>query len=293
MEAWRRVEVAALRGDGRADRGRARGDPRRDVHRRGGPGARDRSPTTTSRRSSTCSARAPGDAGRWIHFGLTSSDVLDTALGAAAARGRARSSSRGARELRRARSPSARASTSTRSASGARTACTPSRRRSAIKLAGFAMEAHRNAERLERAFAQASVGAISRRGRHVRGDLARTFEERVLDAARPGARAGLDAGRRRATATPSCCRRSRWPAPASSASPPRSATSSAPRCARSRSRSAPGSRRARARCRTSATRSRPSASPAWRACCAATRRPASRTSRCGTSATSRTPAPSA
>jgi adenylosuccinate lyase len=30
-----------------------------------------------------------------------------------------------------------------------------------VKLAGFAFEAHRNAERLERAFAQASVGAIS------------------------------------------------------------------------------------------------------------------------------------
>src|SRR5205807_1517080 len=30
-----------------------------------------------------------------------------------------------------------------------------------IKLAGFAFEAHRNAERLERAFSQAAVGAIS------------------------------------------------------------------------------------------------------------------------------------
>ena len=70
-----------LRGDGRAD---AEADLEairaRDVHRRGGPGARARSPTTTSPRSSTCSRRAPGPAGRWIHFGLTSSDVLDTAL---------------------------------------------------------------------------------------------------------------------------------------------------------------------------------------------------------------------
>ena len=33
-----------------------------------------------------------GAEGRWIHYGLTSSDVLDTALGAPAARGRARSS---------------------------------------------------------------------------------------------------------------------------------------------------------------------------------------------------------
>ena len=32
------------------------------------------------------SAEAIGEAGRWVHYGLTSSDVLDTALGAAAAR---------------------------------------------------------------------------------------------------------------------------------------------------------------------------------------------------------------
>jgi adenylosuccinate lyase len=48
-----------------------------------------------------------------------------------------------------------------------------------IKLAGFAFEAHRNAQRLERAFAQASVGAIS----GAVGTYAATspeFEERVL-----------------------------------------------------------------------------------------------------------------
>ncbi len=35
-------------------------------------------------------AASAGEAGRWIHFGLTSSDVLDTALALAAARRRAR-----------------------------------------------------------------------------------------------------------------------------------------------------------------------------------------------------------
>jgi adenylosuccinate lyase len=48
-----------------------------------------------------------------------------------------------------------------------------------LKLAGFAFEAHRNAERLERAFAQASVGAIS----GAVGTYSATspeFEERVL-----------------------------------------------------------------------------------------------------------------
>ncbi len=48
-----------------------------------------------------------------------------------------------------------------------------------IKLAGFAFEAHRNAERLKRAFAQAAVGAIS----GAVGTYSATspeFEERVL-----------------------------------------------------------------------------------------------------------------
>ena len=44
----------------------------------------------------------------------------------------------------------------------------------------------------------------------------------------------------------------------------------------------------RARCRTSATRGAPSSSAVSPACCAATSRPGSRTSRCGTSATCRT-----
>ena len=53
----------------------------RGVHGRGGGGARRRSRDTTSRRSSTSIAEAIGPAGRWIHFGLTSSDVIDTGFG--------------------------------------------------------------------------------------------------------------------------------------------------------------------------------------------------------------------
>ena len=161
-----------------------------------------------------------------------------------------------------------------------------------IKLAGLrvrgAPQRRAAGARLRR---RPSVGAISRRRRHLLRDVARLRGARAR-AARACAPSPSPRRSSRATATPSCCRRSRWPAPGSSASPRRSATCSAPRCARSRSRSAPA-RRAPRRCRTSATRSRPSGSPAWRACCAATRRRRWRTSRCGTSATSRTRPPSA
>jgi adenylosuccinate lyase len=100
-----------------------------------------------------------GEAGRWIHFGLTSSDVLDTALGL---------------QLRRAGDvvlPGARAfadalATGAREHAGTlcvgRTHGVHAEPTSfGLKLAGFAFEAYRNADRLERAFAQASVGVIS------------------------------------------------------------------------------------------------------------------------------------
>jgi len=104
-------------------------------------------------------AASAGEAGRWIHFGLTSSDVLDTAL---------------ALQLRRAGRvivPGARAFAHALAERAREHAGTPTVGRThgvqaeptsfGLKLAGFALEAHRNAERLERAFAQVEVGAIS------------------------------------------------------------------------------------------------------------------------------------
>jgi adenylosuccinate lyase len=100
-----------------------------------------------------------GPAGRWIHYGLTSSDVLDTAL---------------ALQLKRAGEvivPGAHAlagAFAARAREHRETLCVGRTHgvhaeptSFGIKLAGFAFEAHRNAQRLERAFAQASVGAIS------------------------------------------------------------------------------------------------------------------------------------
>src|SRR5215204_1766948 len=104
-------------------------------------------------------AASAGPAGRWIHFGLTSSDVLDTAL---------------ALQLRRAGEPilaGAREYADALAERAREFATTPCVGRThgvqaeptsfGLKLAGFALEAHRNAERIERAFADSAVGAIS------------------------------------------------------------------------------------------------------------------------------------
>src|SRR6201995_2369952 len=104
-------------------------------------------------------AGSAGPAGRWIHHGLTSSDVLDTGLALQLrrvgelvlpdSRRLVDAFAAAAREhvapLRPGRTPGIHAEPTT----------------FGIKLAGFAFEAHRNAERLARAFDQAAIGAIS------------------------------------------------------------------------------------------------------------------------------------
>jgi adenylosuccinate lyase len=104
-------------------------------------------------------AASAGSAGRWIHYGLTSSDVLDTALALQLRRAGAEIVA-GARELV--------AAFAARAREHARTLCVGRTHgvhaeptTFGVKLAGFAFEAHRNAERLQRAFAQVDVGALS------------------------------------------------------------------------------------------------------------------------------------
>jgi adenylosuccinate lyase len=122
-------------------------------------------------------AESAGSPGRWIHFGLTSSDVLDTAL-ALQLRAVGEVIVPGARELV--------AALRKRALEHARTLCVGRTHgvhaeptTFGLKLAGFAFEAHRNAQRLERAFAQAAVGVLS----GAVGTYAATspeFEARVL-----------------------------------------------------------------------------------------------------------------
>ena len=119
-----------------------------------------------------------GDAGRWIHYGLTSSDVLDTAL-ALQLRDAGEIVLTGARELVGALCARAREHADTICV-GRTHGVHAEPTTFGVKLAGFAMEAARNAERLERAFAQASVGAVS----GAVGTYSATspeFELRILD----------------------------------------------------------------------------------------------------------------
>ncbi len=122
-------------------------------------------------------AASVGEAGRWVHFGLTSSDVLDTAL-ALQLRAAGEVIVAGARLLTSAFAARAREHAGTLCVG--RTHGVHAEPTSfAIKLAGFAFEADRNATRLERAFAQVAVGAVS----GAVGTYAATspeFEARVL-----------------------------------------------------------------------------------------------------------------
>jgi adenylosuccinate lyase len=104
-------------------------------------------------------AESAGPPGRWIHYGLTSSDVLDTAL-ALQLHSAGVVVVAGARHLIGALAARAREHRDTLCI-GRTHGVHAEPTTFGIKLAGFAFEAHRNALRLERAFKQASVGAIS------------------------------------------------------------------------------------------------------------------------------------
>jgi adenylosuccinate lyase len=119
-----------------------------------------------------------GPAGRWIHYGLTSSDVIDTGLALQIRR---------AGELVLAEAGALVQALASLAREHVHTLCVGRTHgihaeptTFGIKLAGFAFEAERNRTRLERAFAQASVGAVS----GAVGTYSATspeFETRVLD----------------------------------------------------------------------------------------------------------------
>jgi adenylosuccinate lyase len=183
MESWRKVEVAAceelpgLLGDGGPSASELEEIGRATFTVRA-VNERERLTDHDMAAFVDVLAASAGEAGRWIHFGLTSSDVLDTAL-ALQLRAAGEVVVAGAKELV--------ATLAARAREHAETLCVGRTHgvhaeptTFGVKLAGFAFEAHRNALRLERAFAQASVGAIS----GAVGTYAATspdFETRVLE----------------------------------------------------------------------------------------------------------------
>jgi adenylosuccinate lyase len=177
MEAWRRVEVAAceeMEGPTPADLAaiRAATFTVEAVQERERVTDHDVAAFVDVLQESA------GPGGRWIHFGLTSSDVLDTALALQLAAAGAIVVG-GAREVVVALAERAREHVDTVCV-GRTHGVHAEPTTFGLKLAGFAFEAHRNAERLERAFAQASVGAIS----GAVGNYSATspdFEARVLE----------------------------------------------------------------------------------------------------------------
>ncbi len=104
-------------------------------------------------------AESAGPAGRWIHYGLTSSDVLDTGL-ALQLRAVADVVLPEARHLVEALAKQAQAHVYTLCV-GRTHGIHAEPTTFGIKLAGFAFEAARNEQRLREAFAQATVGALS------------------------------------------------------------------------------------------------------------------------------------
>jgi adenylosuccinate lyase len=100
-----------------------------------------------------------GEPGRWLHYGLTSSDVLDTALGLQlAAAGEVVVA--GARAYRDALIAKAKEHAGTLCV-GRTHGVHAEPTTFGLRLAGFAFEAHRNLERLTDAFEQLRVGKLS------------------------------------------------------------------------------------------------------------------------------------
>jgi adenylosuccinate lyase len=104
-------------------------------------------------------AESIGEAGRWVHHGLTSSDVLDTALGLQLSQAGLLlvGGARGFRDALVARARETKDLLCVGRTHGIQAEPTTF----GVKLAGFAFEAQRNLRRLERAVEQASVGALS------------------------------------------------------------------------------------------------------------------------------------
>ncbi|HEY7891990.1 MAG TPA: adenylosuccinate lyase [Solirubrobacteraceae bacterium] len=165
MEAWRRVEVAAceelpaLLGNGEGPTSGELERIKAATFTVQAVGERERVTDHDVAAFVDVLSASAGEGGRWIHFGLTSSDVLDTAL-ALQLQASGEVIVPGAYALVQALAGRAREHVGTLCV-GRTHGVHAEPTTFGIKLAGFAFESHRNAKRLERAFRQAAVGALS------------------------------------------------------------------------------------------------------------------------------------
>ena len=162
MSAWLEVELAAL--DAWAAEGAVPVEAAAACRERGSftvEAVRERERTTGHDVAAFVDvvASSIGEEGRWLHYGLTSSDVLDTALalqlreaGAIVVAG-----ARAHRDALIARALEYRETLCVGRTHGVHAEPTTF----GLRLAGFAFEAHRNLERLEAAFEQVGVGEVS------------------------------------------------------------------------------------------------------------------------------------
>jgi adenylosuccinate lyase len=183
METWRRVEVAAceelpwLLGEGEGPSGADLEAVRQASFTVQAVAERERVTDHDVAAFVDVLASSAGEPGRWIHFGLTSSDVLDTAL-ALQLKAAGEAILPGAAELAQTLARRAREHVQTLCV-GRTHGVHAEPTTFGLKLAGFALEAHRNAARLREAFEQIRYGAIS----GAVGTYAATapdFEARVL-----------------------------------------------------------------------------------------------------------------
>ena len=162
LEAWLQVEVAAA--EALADQGVVPADDLAAIRTAPPPdpaAVRERERVTDHDVAAFVDvvSQSIGPAGRWVHFGLTSSDVLDTAL-ALQLREAGRELIAAADELTRV--------LARRAGEFAGTLCMGRTHgvhaeptTFGVKLAGYAWESRRAAERLRRAFAGAEIGKLS------------------------------------------------------------------------------------------------------------------------------------
>ncbi len=162
MQGWLEVELAALEawaGEGRVPAEAATGARERAAFTVEAVRERERTTNHDVAAFVDVVAEAVGEHGRWVHYGLTSSDVLDTAL---------------ALQLTEAGTIVVQGATAFRDAlvakarEHAETLCVGRTHgvhaeptTFGLRLAGFAFEADRNRARLRRAFEQAAVGKLS------------------------------------------------------------------------------------------------------------------------------------